>query len=691
MGQGETNVVKPATLPRPLRQRTLAGVIRKIRRQTLDRFLMPRVSCAFIPRRYQYRDPRAVTEAARRQAGRLMPLSAREAVAHRLRQQAPDAIPATMAAAEAVGKGIFTLFGKSFSPGSPPAWNRDPRVGFEWPMKFHADLDHLTPAAFADPKWPWELSSFRHALALGQAFWLTGDERYAGQFAAQVDAWSAANPPGRGINWNGPMEVAIRAINLTWGYSLISSASSLSESFHRLFLNLMYSHAAYLARNMENTGPVTNNHYACNLLGLLTVAAVFPVFRHSRRWQAQAVAGLVREGPRQVHADGTNVEASTAYHQLVADIFLHAAHVVGTLRLASDTGAEPRARRAAAQEALGPGFLKRLEQMFEFILTCTRPDGSTPQIGDNDSSRLMWWRGPGYPDNDYRNLLATAGEFFDRDDFRRAGQDALADAIWLFQGCVRPPTEPAPPERSRAFPDSGFYVMRGGAHHLVVRCGPLGTGGRGGHTHNDNLSFDLFAGGRHFLVDPGTGSYTGDPELRNRFRSTAAHNTVMIDDREQNRFDTRELFAMQANSSSVVRRWEPGSDTDVWTGEVAYDTEAGAPWVHRRTITFHRNAGTWRLEDAVVGTGTHTLTWRFHAAPGLACRREGDRMLLSPASGPGLSIVPSGPAGWEWQIQSGWYSVRYGDQEPAMVVALTMRAELPITFTFHMMVHEERP
>ena len=70
----------------------------------------------------------------------------------------------------------------------------------------------------------------------------------------------------------------------------------------------------------------------------------------------------------------------------------------------------------------------------------------------------------------------------------------------------------------------------------------------GGHTHNDELSFELHVGGQDFIVDPGTYTYTGDYRFRNSFRSSYSHNTVVVDKKEINNFSEREIFKLRKQS-----------------------------------------------------------------------------------------------------------------------------------------------
>jgi hypothetical protein len=83
-----------------------------------------------------------------------------------------------------------------------------------------------------------------------------------------------------------------------------------------------------------------------------------------------------------------------------------------------------------------------------------------------------------------------------------------------------------------AYPDFGMFILKSKNIYLGIRCGSIGQ--NGGHAHNDNLSFELNVRGRDFIIDGGSYLYTPFPKIRNTFRSTRAHNTLLLNGLEQN-------------------------------------------------------------------------------------------------------------------------------------------------------------
>ena len=87
------------------------------------------------------------------------------------------------------------------------------------------------------------------------------------------------------------------------------------------------------------------------------------------------------------------------------------------------------------------------------------------------------------------------------------------------------------PEYKSRFVDSGFYIFKQNDWKLIVDAGQPGPAYIPGHAHCDAMSFELFKAGKPVIVNCGTYAY--QCKERSFFRSTAAHNTVMINDTEQ--------------------------------------------------------------------------------------------------------------------------------------------------------------
>ena len=57
------------------------------------------------------------------------------------------------------------------------------------------------------------------------------------------------------------------------------------------------------------------------------------------------------------------------------------------------------------------------------------------------------------------------------------------------------------------YPDFGLWLFRSPRLFVAVRCGPLGQNGRGGHSHNDQLTVEINIDGVDRVADPGTYLY----------------------------------------------------------------------------------------------------------------------------------------------------------------------------------------
>ena len=110
-------------------------------------------------------------------------------------------------------------------------------------------------------------------------------------------------------------------------------------------------------------------------------------------------------------------------------------------------------------------------------------------------------------------------------------------------------------------------MLQNDSTHVFIDCGEIGMRGRGGHGHNDILSFELFMRGSGVISDCGAYVYTASREWRNKFRSTAFHNTIQVDDEEVNRFvEPNALWQMQYDAIPDNVQWRFDASGSFWEG-----------------------------------------------------------------------------------------------------------------------------
>jgi hypothetical protein len=245
-----------------------------------------------------------------------------------------------------------------------------------------------------------------------------------------------------------------------------------------------------------------------------------------------------------------------------------------------------------------------------------------------------------------------------------------AETFWTLgpAAAARIPSWPKRP-RSQAFAGGGVYVMRDGPDHVFIDCGPVGMAGRGGHGHNDGLSLEAMLAGQRLLTDCGTYVYSADPEWRNNFRSTAFHNTPVIDGAEQNRFVRPEyLWSLMDDATPEVRHWRGDADADWFVGAHAGYRRLPQPVTPVRAVTLDKKHHRLAVIDRFEGTGEHVIRVPYHLAPGIAAAEEAPgRWRLRTEAGEFL-LVFLDPGQWTAALGDGWVSPRYGVKQQAGVL-----------------------
>lgn len=526
-------------------------------------------------------------------------------------------------------------------------WHYDFKSGFRWdPRVFHSRQRLLSwGRQGVDIKVPWELSRCQHLVLLGEAALLTGDENHSQEIIRQVQDWIENNPVGLGVNWNCPMEVAIRAANWIWAYYFCQWCDNPDvDALALKMIPSLIAHARFVRANIEKN-EVPSNHYLSNLAGLIYVGIFLSEWPEAQEWLDYSTSEFIQMMEYMVHPDGMFFEASIPYHRLALELFLFPALLLKKNDI-----------------PLPDKFWKKLYKMFDFLLYTLKPDGTCFQLGDNDNGRLHIHQPRQV--NDHVYLLDIGAIMFGEAKFKLSERMPAPETLWLFgpEGLeVYKRLSRSVSPGSRAFRHSGVCVLSSDNSRMLVSCGHHGQRGIGSHSHNDKLSFALFHDGEEWIVDPGTYTYTPEPEWRLCFRSTAYHNTVVVDDQEQSPLEMRKPFWIGEDPGAQLVDWHVSPGKERFLGEHRGYSRLSDPVIHRREVLFYNQAPFWLINDHLEAMATHTFSLHFHFGPLRLLTDEEDHLSFLVSNGKEvLLLVPLDRHQLTGEKRIGWFSEFYG-------------------------------
>jgi len=210
--------------------------------------------------------------------------------------------------------------------------------------------------------------------------------------------------------------------------------------------------------------------------------------------------------------------------------------------------------------------------------------------------------------------------------------------------------------------DAGLFVLRHGNIAVLADAGPHGYLSIAAHAHADALAFTLTVAGQPIFVDSGTYDYFRSEKDRRYFRSTRAHNTVVVDGLDQSTQAGPFLWSRQARTT-----------VESWDGKTLVASHNGYRGItHRRRFALRGNV--LEITDSLEGRGEHETELWFHLAPecafdrnALVVTRDNVRMRM------GLPVKA--------ETTEGWYSPRFGVKKECVAIVARWRGPLPVTLT----------
>jgi hypothetical protein len=482
-------------------------------------------------------------------------------------------------------------------------WQLDVKSGYKWSSKKHwsESLKVIHKGQGIDIKNPWEVGRLHH---LGQMGILAhNNKKYRIQllyeFRNQVLDFHAFNPVNIGVQWACTMDVSIRAANLIMSYSIFEQTNRegiLDDKFMNYFKSLIFSHGKYIFNHLEKQPNFTNNHYFSNICGLLFISCSMKNAT-TDKWLIFGINEFLLEFDKQFNSDGSNFEASTAYHCLVSEMVLYTtALLLGLKSKVLDKIKNHRFIKVENNQIVfSQDFENKISNIFNFTKHIISPSGNIIQIGDNDSGRFFNFT----PDWQYdfstkkigenslnkKSILAGFNSLFNQKDLKFINNaefnivKSLSNGRSLnllpnnYQLEKKIENNIKLPElyflnskiydkvssdisiketKTYHFKDFGLIIWKNNSFWMSLYFGEVGQCANGGHSHNDKLSINLFMNSYPIAVDPGTYNYTAYPKERNRFRSYLSHPQAVNISSYNPEFSGHNLFSFSEKFESHI-------------------------------------------------------------------------------------------------------------------------------------------
>lgn len=444
------------------------------------------------------------------------------------------------------------------------------------------------------------------------------------QGLALINDWILRHSHTGGVGWH-PYPTSLRLVN--WIYFLSSKPHD--TELEPRYVESIALQAAWLNANIEYH--ILANHLFENAKGLL-FAGAFLGGASGDEYIAKGLGILRAELDEQFLDDGGHYERTPMYHAILTHDLIDLSNLFssnpGTFSQGDLDAVNGRARAA-----------------LDFLDALDSPDKST--LFFNDSTNGIASERP--------QLMHFAQRIMDyREPGRPRGMTVMA------------------------FASSGYYIVRDPGNFLAIDCGEIGPDYQPGHAHCDTLSYEYFLNGSKVITNCGNFDYEMSDERRFA-RSTAAHNTVVIDGEEQSEVWGAFRVARRARPvRATLTRVAPDHARFCGAHDGYERLRPGA--VHERTVDYF-SGGAFRVEDTVAGAGKHSADSYVHFVAGMRIESAEDGFLvLDERDERVLKLTPFGADAVE--IVASERFPEFGLRQDAMSIRIRKSGAAPFSFGY---------
>ncbi len=429
---------------------------------------------------------------------------------------------------------------------------------------------------------------------LNTAYLMTGDTAYIHKFDALFNQWySCRNQITGGFEHLDVVyyELGLGVRNRVFLEFYLLDDPQRTPATHEHMLKTMLAAGRWLYQLQRWEGYRPGNWQIHGSTMLTQIALAFPEFRESKQWLAMGVQRLEEHMHKDFLADGGHSERSPRNYTLATYMsyrnlyFLFEAY--------------------HADEQMAQEIRASMGKTIDWWLAMLAPTGEIPAFNDS-------WRGL-FP----VEVLEDGAAFYHKPE--------VYGVIRSLFGIPHPGDTTFPSFVSRHMPLSGFTVMRTdwtrNALTMTLSYGPFS----GFHTHADVLGFEMYAYGRALALDAGLGMTYDDTLYVPWYKSSRAHNMVIVNERNIEREHTVGKDIIYNETPTVA----------YFSGQ--HDGYASLGVQHRRRVAFVKPSYWFMLDELSAHHTGDTLSWYLHSPTTLA--QHGHN--YGSVDAPGLMIIPA--------------------------------------------------
>ena len=412
------------------------------------------------------------------------------------------------------------------------------------------------------------------------------------------------------------MECALRIISLSISFDLIrNQLGHNKKDVSQAVSSIITDHASFIIKRMSLHSSA-GNHVLAESTGLILAGLLFSEHPSSKSWLTFGLEVFDNEIDRQINNSGFGIEGASTYLIQIIEYGILCDSFLRKFHF----NVPSKTLKAIARGLQQVNMLRNTLKTY-------------PIIGDSDSG--------------------FAVSFLFDEVFNKAeiNSDCVANSHIVGIGKANCPLS------------------------LVFCNGPLGMAPTYGHGHSHALSIQLYHNGHPVLSDPGTYSYTGQPEWREYFRSTKAHNTININDKDQAQQELLFMWSKPYNCKTLY--FEQHKDSYIYIAQ--HDGYLNQDVLHKRMFIFSPNEGL-HVKDFLLSSVKYKaeLCWNICSLVNDGKITTSDNSILDCKLKKSTSDLTFKD---NFQINDGWHSPQYNQKYPIKRIVSSINAQGNSSFT----------